>query len=76
MTDNRISDQLLSAIGENTQLFASVSDELKAQLKIVLDSQVDKLGLVTREEFDTIRLSLNRSIERIEQLENKLNQED
>ena len=75
MADHRMSDQLLSALSENTQLFGALSDELKAQFKTVVDSQVESLGLVTREEFDSLRLSLNRCIERMEQLERMLSEQ-
>lgn len=69
MAPEQLSEQLLKAFEQNTQLFSSLSDELKFQLKTVVDSQVESMGLITREEFDAMRISLDRALARIESLE-------
>lgn len=76
MLPNEISEQLIKAFEQNSQLFSSLSDELKFQFKAVIDSQVENLGLVTREEFDALRLSLDRALARVAKLEVELNQDD
>ena len=69
MKPDQIGDRLLQAIEQNSQLFASLSDELKAQVKTLIDAQVESLGLVTRDEFDALRKSVDRAIEKANQLE-------
>lgn len=69
MAPDQFSEQLLKALEQNTKLFSSLGNELKFQLKTVVDSQVENMGLVTREEFDAMRASLDRALSRIENLE-------
>jgi len=75
MTDSQLSDRLLEALQQNIQLFSSLNDELKSQIKTLIDAQVESLGLVTRDEFEAMRISLDRSISRVEKLEAQLKNE-
>ena len=76
MSPDQFSERLFMALQQNTQLFSSLSEELKFQLKTVIDSQIENMGLVTREEFDAIRTSLDRALARVEKLEHELNQKN
>ena len=68
----RPGDSLFSALEENVRLFESLSDELRFQIKSTLNARIERLGLVTREEFDAVKAQLERTTTRIEQLEQKL----
>lgn len=63
------SERFFQALEQNSQLFSSLSDEVKFQLKTVIEGQIENFNLVTREEFDALRISLDRALARIEKLE-------
>ena len=69
MSPDQLDERLLNAFEQNAQIFSSLSDELRCQIKTIIDSQAESLGLVTREEFDALRISLNRALARVESLE-------
>lgn len=59
---------LLSGNGESGKF----SDELRKNLRAMVESAVRKLDIVSREEFETQAAVLRRSLEKIEQLEQQL----
>lgn len=71
-TADKLGEKLLSSLQENMKLFESLSDETRFQAKTALHSQLQKMNLVTREEFDATLNSLDRALERIGQLEAQL----
>ena len=63
-------DGILSIIPKNTQ---AVKDDIKDNLKILLNDYLRKIDVVTREEFDVQREVLLKTRKKLEDLENKLN---
>jgi len=51
---------------------SSARDDLRERLRPVLESQLARMELVTREEFDIQRRVLERSREKLEQLQQRL----
>lgn len=51
---------------------SSARDDLRERLRPVLESQLSRMDLVTREEFDIQRRVLERSREKLEQLQQRL----
>ncbi len=72
MTETRPGEQLTRLLEQGSPLVASLGEEVKAQFRALLESQIGQLGLITREEFDALRTSLERAAVRIEELETKL----
>ena len=54
----RIADEIAAAIGDAVARFGSVKEDLDKQLKTVISNALDRLDLVTREEFE-IQQELN-----------------
>ena len=63
-------DGILSIIPKNTE---AVKDDIKDNLKILLNDYLRKIDVVTREEFDVKREVLLKTRKKLEDLENKLN---
>ena len=63
-------DCILSIIPKNTE---AVKDDIKDNLKILLNDYLRKIDVVTREEFDVQREVLLKTRKKLEDLENKLN---
>jgi BMFP domain-containing protein YqiC len=63
-------DGILSIIPKNTE---TVKDDIKDNLKILLNDYLRKIDVVTREEFDVQREVLLKTRKKLEDLENKLN---
>jgi BMFP domain-containing protein YqiC len=63
-------DGILSIIPKNTE---AVKDDIKDNLKILLNDYLRKIDVVTREEFDVQREVLLKTRRKLEDLENKLN---
>jgi len=63
-------DGILSIIPKNTE---AVKDDIKDNLKILLNDYLRKIDVVTREEFDVQREVLLKTRKKLEDLENKLN---
>lgn len=72
MSTLKIGDMLISLVENNAELAESIGSETKFQLKSLLESQIEKLELVTREEFDASQASLERALKRIEELEHQI----
>ncbi|NVK23100.1 MAG: accessory factor UbiK family protein [Kangiellaceae bacterium] len=66
-------DDLAKKLSESVpQQFKTAKDEFNKQFKEVLQSQLAKLDLVTREEFDAQTKVLERTREKLEALEKKV----
>jgi BMFP domain-containing protein YqiC len=63
-------DGILSIIPKNTE---TMKDDIKDNLKILLNDYLRKIDVVTREEFDVQREVLLKTRKKLEDLENKLN---
>ena len=63
-------DGILSIIPKNTD---AVKNDIKDNLKILLNDYLRKIDVVTREEFDVQREVLLKTRKKLEDLENKLN---
>ena len=63
-------DGILSIIPKNTE---AVKDDIKDNLKILLNDYLRKIDVVTREEFDVQREVILKTRKKLEDLENKLN---
>ena len=63
-------DGILSIIPKNTE---AIKDDIKDNLKILLNDYLRKIDVVTREEFDVQREVLLKTRKKLEDLENKLN---
>lgn len=72
MNRNTLGETLMSSLQENIELFGSLGEEVRFQAKTTLQSQLEKMDLVTREEFDATSASLQRAMQRIEELEAKI----
>jgi len=63
-------DGILSIIPKNTE---AMKDDIKDDLKILLNDYLRKIDVVTREEFDVQREVLLKTRKKLEDLEDKLN---
>ena len=63
-------DGILSIIPKNTE---TMKDDIKDNLKILLNDYLRKIDVVTREEFDVQREVLLKTRKKLEDLEDKLN---
>jgi BMFP domain-containing protein YqiC len=63
-------DGILSIIPKNTE---AIKDDIKDNLKILLNDYLRKIDVVTREEFDVQREVLLKTRKKLEDLEDKLN---
>ncbi len=73
MVDFRNIDDLARKFGEKLpDSVRAMREDLEQQFRAVLKSGLEKLELVTREEFDAQRAVLARTRERLEELEKRL----
>ena len=63
-------DGILSIIPKNTE---AMKDDIKDNLKILLNDYLRKIDVVTREEFDVQREVLLKTRKKLEDLEDRLN---
>lgn len=73
MKNNRFKELvegILSIIPKNTE---TMKDDIKDNLKILLNDYLRKIDVVTREEFDVQREVLLKTRKKLEDLEDKLN---
>ncbi|MEC7832712.1 MAG: accessory factor UbiK family protein [Pseudomonadota bacterium] len=70
------SDKLIELVEKINSLIPegspSLKEEMKNNIKILLEDYLKKLNLVTKEEFDTQKEVLLKTRLKIEELENKL----
>lgn len=77
MIDFRNIDEITRKLTENIpENLKHLKTDMEANFKAVLASTFDKMDLVTREEFDAQKKVLQRTREKIDELETRLNQEN
>ena len=75
MIDAKKIDDLARKLSDSVpQQFKTAKDEFSKQFKEVLQSQLAKLDLITREEFDAQTKVLQRTREKLELLEKKVSE--
>tara|TARA_R110000868_G_scaffold10639_3_gene51593 strand:- start:11592 stop:11825 length:234 start_codon:yes stop_codon:yes gene_type:complete len=73
MIDSKIFSDIAQKLADSLPPgMKGVRDDIHKNFKSVLESQLSKLDLVTREEFDTQTKVLKRSREKLDQLEKQL----
>ncbi len=68
-TINELAEKLSSVIPEGAK---SLKADIENNIKAVLESSLRQMNLVTREEFDTQTALLERTMQKLEQLEQQL----
>ncbi|WP_308388190.1 accessory factor UbiK family protein [Acidithiobacillus sp. AMEEHan] len=69
---HRIADDIAAAIGDAVARFGSVKEDLDKQLKTIISNALDRLDLVTREEFEIQQELSTRLAARVAALEARL----
>tara|TARA_R110002073_G_scaffold103184_1_gene233597 strand:- start:914 stop:1147 length:234 start_codon:yes stop_codon:yes gene_type:complete len=72
MPTNTISSQILEALEQGNQIISSMGNEARQQFQAIIEDQLNQLDVVSRIEFDTLKMSLDRANQRIEELEETL----
>ena len=72
MSIPKIGEILAKALEDNVAIAESMTAEAKFQIKTTLQSQIEKMELVTKQEFEASQAALDRALKRVEQLEHKL----
>ncbi|MCE5388618.1 MAG: accessory factor UbiK family protein [Acidithiobacillus sp.] len=70
----RITDEIAAAIGDALARLGTVKEDVDKQLKTVIANALDRLDLVTRDEFEVQQELLRRLAERVGALEAQLSQ--
>ncbi len=68
---NDLADKLSSVIPDSVKTLQS---DVKSNLKTILESSLQQMNLVSREEFDVQTALLARTLERLKELEKKLDE--
>lgn len=75
MIDLRMIDELTRKLGESLPPgFAQAKEEAEARFQTVLTRAFERMNLVTREEYDTQCAVLARTREKLEDLEQRMDQ--
>jgi len=72
MATNTISNQLLEALEQGSQIISSLGSEARQQFQAIMEDQLNQMDVVSRSEFDALKNALNRANQRIEELESQL----
>ncbi len=72
-TLDELTRRLVEALPDD---LSAARDDLRERLRPVLEAQLARMELVTREEFEIQKRVLERSREKLEQLQNKLDSLD
>ncbi len=72
MATNTISNQLLEALEQGSQIISSLGSEAKEQFQAIMEDQLNQMDVVSRIEFDALKTALSRANERIKELESQL----
>ena len=71
--DLRTLDEITRKLAESLPRdWKKTGEDIESRFRLVLEAQLSRLDLVTREEFDIQKRVLERSREKLEQLEKKL----
>lgn len=75
--DLRTLDEITRKLAESLpREWKKAGEDIEARFRQVLEAQLAKLDLVTREEFEIQKRVLERSREKLEQLEKKITDSD
>ncbi|MHB0874141.1 MAG: accessory factor UbiK family protein [Acidithiobacillus ferrooxidans] len=69
---HRIADDIAAAIGDTIARLGTVKEDVDKQARALLANALDRLDLVTRDEFDVQRELLSRLAARVAALEARL----
>ncbi|MBU2808808.1 accessory factor UbiK family protein [Acidithiobacillus ferrooxidans F221] len=69
---HRIADDIAAAIGDTIARLGTVKEDVDKQARAMLANALDRLDLVTRDEFDVQRELLSRLASRVAALETRL----
>ena len=69
---HRIADDIAAAIGDTIARLGTVKEDVDKQARAMLANTLDRLDLVTRDEFDVQRELLSRLATRVAALEDRL----
>ncbi|MFA5730641.1 MAG: accessory factor UbiK family protein [Acidithiobacillus sp.] len=69
---HRIADDIAAAIGDTIARLGTVKEDVDKQARALLANALDRLDLVTRDEFDVQRELLSRLATRVAALEDRL----
>ncbi|MDD2748042.1 MAG: accessory factor UbiK family protein [Acidithiobacillus ferrooxidans] len=69
---HRIADDIAAAIGDTIARLGTVKEDVDKQARALLANALDRLDLVTRDEFDVQRELLSRLAARVAALEDRL----
>ncbi len=69
---HRIADDIAAAIGEAVARLGNVKEDVDKQVRAVISNALDRLDLVTRDEFDVQQELVARLAARISALENRV----
>ena len=72
MPTNTISNQILEALEQGSQIISSLGSEARQQFQAIVEDQLNQMDVVSRSEFDALNNALNRANQRIEELESQL----
>jgi BMFP domain-containing protein YqiC len=72
MPTNTISNQILEALEQGSQIISSLGSEARQQFQAIVEDQLNQMDVVSRSEFDALKTALSRANERIKELESKL----
>ncbi|OCB02593.1 hypothetical protein BBC27_12275 [Acidithiobacillus ferrivorans] len=69
---HRIADDIAAAIGDTIARLGTVKEDVDKQARAMLSNALDRLDLVTRDEFDVQQELLSRLAARVAVLENRV----
>ncbi len=69
---HRIADDIAAAIGDTIARLGTVKEDVDKQARAMLSNTLDRLDLVTRDEFDVQQELLSRLAARVAVLEDRL----
>ena len=69
---HRIADDIAAAIGDTIARLGTVKEDVDKQARAMLSNALDRLDLVTRDEFDVQQELLSRLAARVAALENRV----
>ncbi|AEM48523.1 MAG: accessory factor UbiK family protein [Acidithiobacillus ferrivorans] len=69
---HRIADDIAAAIGDTIARLGTVKEDVDKQARAMLSNALDRLDLVTRDEFDVQQDLLSRLAARVAVLENRV----
>jgi BMFP domain-containing protein YqiC len=72
MDDQPFIDRIMAEVRQRVPLAGELADEAEHNLRAVLSEAIDRLDLISREEFDAQQRVLTRTRQRLEELEQEV----